>query len=213
MVYTKEEVIQKGQKYLKRKSRLLLFWTIFPIVATSLLYLRAFIFATEEDLKNLGTAGVIGVIVTFIFVGILPSILFLVLYIQHRKRYSDPLMVGCIVCRDEVRSQHTFDANALYYKLQEKDKAYCADTTHSKARPQHRKPVALIIILTVFYSCLWFSLLFIIVGFFMPNPVRFFKKLNGTYVSPSSVSTSKYGLSDDPGLDEVMFYDTVIDDD
>ena len=73
---------------------------------------------------------------------------------------------------------------------------------------------AFVIIATILYSCIWFCMLFIVVGFFMPTPVRFCKKINGSRTTTYKTKTSsKYGLSDDPELDEAMFYDTVIEDD
>lgn len=76
------------------------------------------------------------------------------------------------------------------------------------------KRTALIIIATIFYSCLWVCLLCIVVGFFMPTPVRFCKNISGRpYKASSSKQTSKYGLSDDPIVDEAMFDENVGDDD
>ena len=72
-----------------------------------------------------------------------------------------------------------------------------------------RKNNAFPIIATVFYSCIWFCMLFIIVGFFMPKPVAFYKKMNGTSQKRYAVKTSEYGLDDDPELDEEEFYDTM----
>ena len=63
-----------------------------------------------------------------------------------------------------------------------------------------------VIILTVFYSMIWFALLFIVVGFFMIKPVAFYNKISGkVYSSSNNKQTSKYGLSDDPVMDEIMF--------
>ena len=76
------------------------------------------------------------------------------------------------------------------------------------------KRTAFIIIATIFYSCLWVCLLCLIVGFFMPTPVRFCKNISGRpYRTSNSKQTSKYGLSDDPALDEAMFYESVVYDD
>ena len=48
----------------------------------------------------------------------------------------------------------------------------------------------------------------------MPTPVKFCKKINRSGTTTyKTKSSSKYGLSDDPELDETMFYDNVIDDD
>ena len=33
------------------------------------------------------------------------------------------------------------------------------------------------VVATIFYSMLWFCLLFMVIGFFMPTPVRFCKKM------------------------------------
>ena len=72
---------------------------------------------------------------------------------------------------------------------------------------------ALVVTLTVLYSMLWFCLLFIIVGFFMPKPVAFYNKIRGNYRYTSrSKSTSKYGYSDDPIEDETMFIDDMDED-
>ena len=76
-----------------------------------------------------------------------------------------------------------------------------------------KKNNAFIIIATIFYSCIWFAMHFIIVGFFMPTPVRFCKSISGNKsTKQNNASSSKYGLSDDPDLDEQMFYDTMDDD-
>lgn len=66
------------------------------------------------------------------------------------------------------------------------------------------KKYACIVPLTIVYSGVWFALLFIIVGFFMPTPVRFYRKLNGTSVrKPSS--------SDALDIDEIGMYDMLDD--
>ena len=72
---------------------------------------------------------------------------------------------------------------------------------------------ALVITLTVLYSGLWFCLLFIIIGFFMPKPVAFYNKIKGNYQYTSKPkSSSKYGYSDDPVEDETMFIDDMDED-
>ena len=218
MTYKREEVIEKGKRYLKRKSIFLLICIFLSFFFFLILFFAAFVPFNEEAIERLGTAGVVGVIITIIFSALIPLIVFTGLYIFNRKRYKDLLMVGCIVCKDEIKNyqqRKSFDANKLYQLLKEKEKVSCSlePIKESGSRCSRRTPLPLIIILTVFYSSLWFAMLCIIVGFFMPTPVRFFKKLNGTYRRPISSSTSKYGLSDDPDLDEIMFYDTVIDDD
>lgn len=95
------------------------------------------------------------------------------------------------------------------------------------------------IFLTIAYSAFWFALLFLVVGFFMIKPVAFYNKISGkgsnnsnnkpipTYtVYESSIhdhsgdstddenveQTSKYGYSDDPIEDEVMFNDDMDED-
>ena len=71
------------------------------------------------------------------------------------------------------------------------------------------------IILTVLYSMLWFSLLFLVVGFFMTKPVAFYNKIKGKriHVTPkNNKSSSKYGYSDDPIEDEAMFIDDMDED-
>ena len=96
------------------------------------------------------------------------------------------------------------------------------------------------IFLTIAYSALWFTLLFVVVGFFMIKPVAFYNKISGMgYNKPSpkvdysysnnNVSsdcdsnnetiedeevkpTSKYGYSDDPIEDETMFIDDMDED-
>lgn len=72
---------------------------------------------------------------------------------------------------------------------------------------------ALVITFTVLYSALWFCLMFIIIGFFIPKPVAFYRKIRGNYsYTPSNKPTSKYGYSDDPIEDEAMFIDDMDED-
>ena len=63
---------------------------------------------------------------------------------------------------------------------------------------------------TVIYSIVWFFLLFLIVGFFMPTPVAFNKKMRRKHRGYTG-GYSRYGLSDDRDLDEAMYYDTIDD--
>ena len=70
---------------------------------------------------------------------------------------------------------------------------------------------AFVITFTILYSILWFALLFIIVGFFMPSPVRFCKRISGRNRKRITNKSSKYGLSDDSYLDEMMYYDSIDD--
>ena len=65
-------------------------------------------------------------------------------------------------------------------------------------------------VLTVLYSFAWFYLLFLIVGFFMPTPVAFNKKMRRKHRGYTG-GYSRYGLSDDRDLDEAMYYDTIDD--
>ena len=56
---------------------------------------------------------------------------------------------------------------------------------------------------------LWFTLLFVVVGFFMIKPVAFYNKISGNVPNKP---TSKYGYSDDPIEDETMFIDDMDED-
>ena len=63
--------------------------------------------------------------------------------------------------------------------------------------------------LTIFYSCLWFTFLFIVIGFFMPTPVRFYKKISRT---GKARNTTKAKLKTDRGdIDEISMYDMLDD--
>ena len=100
---------------------------------------------------------------------------------------------------------------------------------------------------TVIYSIVWFFLLFLIVGFFMPTPVAYNKRLRreltikeikkeckeiekqtndikkqcgeankllkemNKQFGEIQNSYAKFGFSDDPDLDEAMYYDTIDD--
>jgi len=64
--------------------------------------------------------------------------------------------------------------------------------------------IASIIFLTICYSAIWVSLLFIVVGFFMPNPVRFNRKIRGIVVP--------YNKDDDRYMKEALYYDMIDDD-
>lgn len=82
---------------------------------------------------------------------------------------------------------------------------------------------SIIIVATIAYSSIWFTLLFIIVGFFIPTPVAFYRSLRRRHLSSrrrtrtksfrnyTIKDPSKYGLSDDPDEDELMFYETIDD--
>ncbi len=79
----------------------------------------------------------------------------------------------------------------------------------------NKKSNAPVIILTVLYSALWFSLLFIVVGFFMTKPVAFYNKIKGKRIHATpknNKSSSKYGYSDDSIEDEAMFIDDMDED-
>ena len=52
---------------------------------------------------------------------------------------------------------------------------------------------------------------FLIIGFFMPSPVRFCKKISGRKRRQKVNTSSRYGLNDDSELDEMMYYDSVDD--
>ena len=82
---------------------------------------------------------------------------------------------------------------------------------------------AIITVATIAYSFIWLTLLFIIVGFFIPTPVAFCRSLRRRHL-PNRRRTrtknfrnytikdpSKYGLSDDPDEDELLFYETIDD--
>lgn len=72
-----------------------------------------------------------------------------------------------------------------------------------------KKRLIYVIPLTIFYSCMWFACLLIIVGFFMPTPVVFAKKLNGTYrkrQQPQKPVDSEFTTNN------LIFYDIVDDD-
>ena len=72
---------------------------------------------------------------------------------------------------------------------------------------------ALAITFTVLYSALWFCLMFIIIGFFIPKPVAFYNKIRGRYrYSGNGKAFSKYGYSDDPVEDEAMIIDDMDED-
>ena len=64
--------------------------------------------------------------------------------------------------------------------------------------------LGIIIPITVIYVGIWLCAIFIVVGFFMPTPVAFFKSLNGT----SPKHSSRDGIS----VDEMNMYD-ILDDD
>lgn len=73
-------------------------------------------------------------------------------------------------------------------------------------RIKRKKIIKYIVIITstIYYSIFWFVLLFLVIGFFMPNPVRFYKKLNGTS-GPNSSSNGAFTI------DELCIYD-ILDD-
>lgn len=68
---------------------------------------------------------------------------------------------------------------------------------------------AWIVPLVIVYSDVWFVFHFIIIGFFMPTPVRFYRKLNGTSVKPRH----KKSALDDLTIDRIAMYDMLDDDD
>lgn len=82
---------------------------------------------------------------------------------------------------------------------------------------------AIIIVATIAYSFIWLTLLFIIVGFFIPTPVAFCRSLrrrhlpNRRRIRTNKMKNykvkdpSKYGLSNDPDEDELLFYETIDD--
>ena len=82
---------------------------------------------------------------------------------------------------------------------------------------------AMIIVATIAYSFIWFTLIFILVGFFIPTPVAFFRSLHRrnlpnrrrtqtkSFRNYTIKDPSKYGLSDAPDEDELMFYETIDD--
>ena len=63
--------------------------------------------------------------------------------------------------------------------------------------------VATVVILTICYSAIWAALLFIVVGFFIPNPVSFNRKLRGVVVPYKN---------DDRYIKEALYYDMIDDD-
>ena len=82
------------------------------------------------------------------------------------------------------------------------------------------------IFLTIAYSAFWFAVLFLVVGFFMIKPVAFYNKISGKGYNKHTIhdhsgdvtedenvgQTSKYGYSDDPIEDEIMFNDNMDED-
>ena len=118
-----------------------------------------------------------------------------------------------------------FDPNPLIYDLKEPVEeiikpvpkvvvAPAKPVTVNKPTPQPVKKkskakYAFIIPSTVIYSLFWFTMHFIIVGFFMPTPVRFYRKLNGTSVK----SRPKKSALDDLTIDRIAMYDMLDDDD
>ena len=75
----------------------------------------------------------------------------------------------------------------------------------------NRWKTAFVITLTILYSGIWFFMHFLIIGFFMPSPVRFCKKISGRKRRQKVNTSSRYGLNDDSELDEMMYYDSVDD--
>lgn len=77
---------------------------------------------------------------------------------------------------------------------------------------ENPKKLGYVIPLTILYSCIWVGLLFMIVGFFMPTPVMFSKKIQGKRTRRRPETKFKQSTSDELTDDDILFYDIVDDD-
>lgn len=178
MIYKREEVIKKGKEHLVLKTILFSIGVVAPYLFMGFIFIHGLI--AGGKIEDLGVSGWVGLILPFTYFAVTPSMIFLAFLISTIKEFKDPLKVGCVICDDNI------DSNQLYQQLQEKETVDYKKTPSSKnrkplaKRSSRKGRIALTIILTIFYSAIWFSLHFIIVGFFMPTPVRFCKSLSGS---------------------------------